>query len=189
MKEKYIPGQNALENWLESQRLSREQFGKAEQPLTEAVQMFQPGAGYGAGQYTMIEEEGRKSKAEALANMVSSGMSSGSLATGAGLRVGRDVTKAKLGVEDIRTQFLQQALQALSGLRGQQAGITAQTYNPFETTRMSVEGQQQGAQWDALARVAAANTGKSAANTFGTPEYWGRTPTKSAPSNTLQFSW
>jgi len=122
--------QNALQRWLDQQKRSRAQFTAAEQPLRQSVEMFQPGGGYGRGQATLLREEARRAQAEATAQQVASGMSSGSLATGTKLRTERDLATGLAGVEDVRTQFLQQALAALSGLRGQQAGITAQTSDP-----------------------------------------------------------
>lgn len=88
-------------------------------PLKQAMNMFKPGGSYGAGQYALIDEQAKQAQAQALANQVASGMSSGSLATSTGLRVGRDMTTAKLGVEDQRTQYLNQILQALSSMYGQ----------------------------------------------------------------------
>jgi len=115
--------QDALQRWLAQQKESTRLYGKAEEPLQETVGMFRPGGG-------LAEDQARKEKAEALINQVQSGMSSGSLATATGLRVGRDLTKAKLGIEDTRTQFLAQAMQALSGLRGTQAQQTGATVDP-----------------------------------------------------------
>ena len=126
-----VAAQNALQRWLDQQRLSRQQFTAAEEPLRQAVEMFQPGGGYGRGQATLLREEARRAQAEATAQQVASGMSSGSLATGTKLRTERDLATGLAGVEDVRTQFLQQALANLSGLRGQQAGLTAQVTDPI----------------------------------------------------------
>lgn len=122
--------QSALARWLDQQKRSQEQFTAAQQPLQQAVQMFQPGGGYGQGQQTLLREQARQAQAEATTRQVASGMSSGSLATGTRLRTERDLATGLTGVEDVRTQFLNQALQALSGLRGQQAGLTAQVSDP-----------------------------------------------------------
>jgi hypothetical protein len=120
----------ALQRWLAQQKQAQSQFTAAAQPLEQAVAMFQPGGGYGAGQRSLLEEQAKQAQAQALANQVASGMSSGSLATGTGLRVKRDLAQSLAGVEDTRTQFLAQALQALAGLRGQQAGTTATVNEP-----------------------------------------------------------
>jgi hypothetical protein len=130
-----VPGrstaQNALQRWLDQQKRSRRQFTAAEQPLRQSVEMFQPGGGYGRGQTALLRDEARRAQAEATAQQVASGMSSGSLATGTKLRTERDLATSLAGVEDVRTQFLTQALANLSGLRGQQAGLTAQINDPI----------------------------------------------------------
>lgn len=136
--------QDALQRWLLQQRQATKQFGAAEQPLQQAVQMFQPGGGYGAGQVALLEREARQAQARALSEQVASGMSSGSLATSTGLRVASDLARGKLGVEDTRTQFLNQALQALSGLRGGQAQTTASLVDPTYAPLMGyMSGEQQ----------------------------------------------
>ena len=122
--------QSSLQRWLDRQKKSREQFTAAEQPLQQAAQMFQPGGGYGRGQETLLRDEARRAGAEATSRQVASGMSSGSLATGTGLRIKRDLATGLAGVQDQRTQFLNQVLQNMSGLRGQQAGLTAQVNDP-----------------------------------------------------------
>lgn len=122
--------QNALAQWLDQQKRSREQFTAAAQPLQQAAQMFQPGGSYGQGQQTLLREQARQAQAQATTRQVASGMSSGSLATGTRLRSERDLATGLAGVEDVRTQFLNQALQALSGLRAGQAQTTAQVSDP-----------------------------------------------------------
>jgi hypothetical protein len=47
-------------------------------------------------------------------------------------------------VEDVRTQFLTQALQSLSGLRGQRAQTLATTQDPTYAPYMSYIGQRHG---------------------------------------------
>lgn len=128
--------QNALSRWLSQQRRSREQFTAAEEPLRQAVTSFQPGGGYGRGQRTLLRDESRRAQAEATTQQVASGMSSGSLATGTKLRTERDLATGLAGVEDQRTAFLNQALSQLSGLRGQQAGLTAQVNDPITPAYM-----------------------------------------------------
>jgi hypothetical protein len=122
--------QTGLAGWLDRQKRSREQFTAAEAPLRKAVTSFQPGGGYGRGQKMLLRDQARQAGAEATARQVASGMSSGSLATGTGLRIKRDLATAEAGVEDQRTRFLNEALANLSGLRGSQASITAQTADP-----------------------------------------------------------
>ncbi len=126
----YRVSQNSLRRWLDQQKRSRKQFTTAEQPLRQSVEMFQPGGGYGQGQAALFRDEARRAGAEATSQQVASGMSSGSLATGTKMRTERDLATGLAGVEDVRTQFLNQALTNLSGLRGTQAQTTAATVDP-----------------------------------------------------------
>lgn len=135
--------QSALSRWLGTQREARGMFAGAEQPLQRSVQMFQRGGGYGRGQAQLLQTQARQAQAEALSSQVATGMSSGSLATGTGLRVKRDLAQGLAGVEDVRTQFLTQALQSLSGLRGQRAQTLAQTQDPVYAPYMSYLGGQE----------------------------------------------
>ena len=143
-----VPGrstaQNALQRWLDQQKRSRVQFTAAEQPLRQAVEMFQPGGGYGRGQAALLRDEARRAQAEATARQVASGMSSGSLATSTALRTKRDLATSLAGVEDVRTQFLNQALANLSGLRGQQAALTAQISDPVFAPYLSYLASREG---------------------------------------------
>ena len=136
--------QNTLARWLGRQKQATGMFGQAEQPLRESVQMFQPGGGYGAGQKGLLQEQARQAQAEVLSSQVATGMSSGSLATGTGLRVKRDLAQGLAGVEDVRTQFLTQALQSLSGLRGRRAETLATTQDPTYAPYMGYIGQRHG---------------------------------------------
>lgn len=151
--------ESALQRWLKQQKRATGLYARAEEPLVETTEMFRPGGGYGAGQIALIEEEAKRAKAEALAEQVATGMSSGSLATATGLRVGRDVTRTKLGVEDVRTQFLQQALGQLAGLRGTQAGqvaTTAEPYTPSYLGALTAQQQSETQEMTGAMRYAAA---------------------------------
>ena len=136
--------QSTLARWLKRQKESRAQFGAAEEPLRKSVEMFQPGGGYGRGQETLLREEARRAGAEATTQQVATGMASGSLATGTGLRIKRDLATSLAGVQDVRTQFLGQALGALSGLRAGQAQITAATVDPTYAPYMGYEVARRG---------------------------------------------
>lgn len=148
---------STLQRWLAQQKEARGLYAGAEAPLQESIGMFRKGGGYGAEQMALIEDEAKQARAEALAEQVKTGMSSGSLATSTGLRSAADVTKAKLGVEDVRTQFLSQALSQLAGLRGTQAGQVGTavdpTYNAFMSYLSNLGGQQEAA----LSRVGQMN--------------------------------
>ena len=139
----------ALDRWLQSQNQAQQQFRTAAEPLKQAASMFAVGGGYGAGQRSLLEQQAKQAKSEALLNQVNSGMSSGSLATSTGLRVNQDLSQGLLGVEDTRTQFLNQALQALSSLQAQQAGTTAASQDPFFNTYLGASTAQRGQNIDA----------------------------------------
>lgn len=139
-----VTAQNALARWLAQQKQAQTQFSAAEEPLQQAVQSFQPGGGYGQGQAMLLRDEARRAKAEATASQVATGMSSGSLATSTGLRVGRDLATGLAGVEDVRTQFLSQALRDLSGLRAGQAQTTAAVTDPTYAPYMGYLGGRYG---------------------------------------------
>lgn len=128
--------QTAIGRWLEQQKKAERMMGKAEEPISEAVGMFRPGGGYGAGQEAIIQEEARKAKAAALANLVATGMSSGTAVSGLQARIGAETTKARLGVEDIRMENLTRMLSQLSSLRAGYAGQMGQTYDPYSGTMM-----------------------------------------------------
>ena len=156
--------QSALQRWLGTQRQARGMFTGAEQPLQQSVQMFQPGGGYGRGQAMLLQEQARQAQAEALSTQVSTGMSSGSLATGTGLRVKRDLAQGLAGVEDVRTQFLAQALQSLAGLRGQRAQTLSATQDPVSMPYLSyLGGVESRASQEAMQRIQA-NVGLRTAN-------------------------
>ncbi len=134
--------QTALTRWLGTQKQARGMFGSAEKPLQQSVQMFQPGGGYGRGQKMLLQTQARQAQAEALSSQVATGMSSGSLATGTGLRVKRDLAQGLAGVEDVRTQFLSRALESLSGLRGRRAQTLSATQDPISVPYLSYLGGQ-----------------------------------------------
>lgn len=126
----------ALDNWLAQQQEAQGQWQQSAGTIAELANMYQPGGSYGKGQLSIIESQARKNRAMALSEQVASGMSSGSLATSTGLRVGRDVTQASLGVQDTRQQFLNRALELMSNLQsqyGQYLGGTATTRAQLET--------------------------------------------------------
>ena len=156
--------QSALSRWLSTQKQAQGMFAGAEQPLQQNVQMFQPGGGYGQGQAQLLQDQARQAQAEALSSQVASGMSSGSLATGTGLRVKKDLAQGLAGVEDTRTQFLAQALQSLSGLRGQRAQTLAQTQDPVYAPYMSYLGGQDAQAAQQTMNVVQANAGLRAAS-------------------------
>ncbi len=134
----------ALGRWLNRQQQARGLYAGAAAPLQANVEAFQPGGSFGAGQIATLEDEARKAGALATSQQVASGMSSGSLATSTGLRISSDLAKAKLGVDDTRTQFLTQARQSLAGIRGQEASQVAATSDPFFSTFQGAQTAQRG---------------------------------------------
>lgn len=147
--------QSTLGRWLTRQQESQTQFRQAAEPLGEAKGMYAPGGTYGAGQRVIIEEEARKARAKALSGYVASGMSSGTNVAGMQTRVAGDVTRAKLGVEDVRTERLTDILTRLSGLRataaGQKGAAVDPTYAPYmgsltsqAASQLGFMGQRQG---------------------------------------------
>ena len=96
---------------------------------TEAVNLYRPGGGYGAGQNALIAEAEKKDVATGLSQGIASGMSSGSYAQGLQSAARRTATTARLGVEDVRTQNLAAALSArgLVSADLQKAGLSAAT--------------------------------------------------------------
>lgn len=109
--------ESTLARWLNRQQQMGEQFGRAETPLQELKSYYAPGGGYGAGQQEIIEEEGRKTLAQGLHNLVATGMSSGSLATGLRAQVGRGITRGKIAIEESRAKQFAETLTGLSRLR------------------------------------------------------------------------
>lgn len=137
--------QQTLGKWLETQEAARAQYGRAEEPLQEARELYAPGGGYGAGQMAIIESELKKRGAEATAGMVAAGMSSGSMAAGLSARLGAEGARAKLGVEDVRTQQLTNVLAQLSGLRAGYAGQLQATEDPTYTPYLGARASMYGA--------------------------------------------
>ena len=149
---------STLGRWLGRQAESRRGYARAEKPLVEAGRMFAPGGTYGAGQRAIVEEEGRKTRAKALSGFVASGMSSGTNVAGMQARVGSDVARAKLGVEDVRTENLTQILAQLSGLRAAGAQQVGQATDPTYAPYMGFMGGVSQAKIGAAGQMASAKT-------------------------------
>jgi uncharacterized protein (DUF1800 family) len=102
-----------------------DEYNSAAQKLDELLKLYAPGGDYGAGQYATIESEAKKTGAESMAADVASGMSSGTGVAGLRARLNKDVTTAKLGVEDVRTDRYGNALTGYAGLKASAAGTMA----------------------------------------------------------------
>jgi hypothetical protein len=118
-------------------------FNSSKNALEEMVKLFRQGGGYGAGQNAIIDEQANQTQAKAASDAVASGMSSGSLATSTGARIASDTAKAKLGVEDTRTNMLAQAMQALSNMYTQYGGMSSQE----NTAKNQLRAGQQNQAW------------------------------------------
>jgi hypothetical protein len=153
-------------------------FNPAKQTLQDMINLFRQGGGYGAGQNAIIDTQANQAQAKAASDAVASGMSSGSLAASTGARIAGDTAKAKLGVEDTRTNFLAQAMQALSQMYGQYAGMNSQE-------RMQKEAlAKQGAIADMNAAVSLAGQ-KKPQKQYMSPwdTSWGQTTPNSSPDS------
>jgi len=183
--------QGALSRFTDRLNQARTDFTKAESPLQENIDLFRPGGGYGAGQHALIDEEARKALGAGRTSLVASGMASGSSMANLETGVGRGATTAMLGVEDVRTENLSAALNALANLRGAAAGsyLSAQepgyegaasalaglsaaelnAYASLEASQMGAEASMYGSKTGASASMAssviAANASMANANT------------------------
>lgn len=106
--------------------------GYATAPISPAyrrlTELFAPGGTYMAGQKALIEEERKKSIAQAYGTAVQTGMWSGTTATGAQQRAGRYAQLALLQTEDKRIEMLASALEAMGMAEEARAVRAAQTY-------------------------------------------------------------
>jgi len=108
--------------------------------LKEQVDIYRTGGEYGAGAKGRIQQTAKENLAATQAELVATGMSSGSAAMGARARYSRDVTAGIQDVEDIRYERLSSALQAVDaaksarGVRRENVYATTaqlmQTYQP-----------------------------------------------------------
>lgn len=153
----------ALRRWLDRQRQMTQQFGRAEEPIREELQLYAPGGGYGAGQRGIAEEQMKTGRAEALHRLVATGMSSGSLATGVQIQARRGLEQAYRGIEDVRTERYGGALGRLASLRaglGQLYGTIEEpsyapavgAYTSMYGADIGLAGQQLG-QWGETQRL------------------------------------
>jgi len=162
---------SALSRFAARLQEAKTDFGKAEAPLAEAVGMFRPGGEYGAGQKAIIEQEAKEALGAGQTSLVQTGMASGSTMAGIHGLVSSEATKQFLGVEDVRTENLANALTALSNLKASAAGalLTAATQEPsyapvagFEATKVGALSQLATAKLGAHASLEAAQMGAEA---------------------------
>jgi hypothetical protein len=120
----------------------------------QAVSLYSPGGAYGEGAKAVAVEQAKKNLAATNANLVNTGMSSGSLAAGVRARYSKDLTTTLQGIEDVRYERLGTALQALGaakearGLRATQTSLSAaslysgasQTQSAENVARLNLAG-------------------------------------------------
>ncbi len=82
--------------------------------LTQVADMYAAGGTYGAGQRTILEEELKGATSAQQAALVASGMSSGSAARNIQSRYAKNLATGYQQIEDVRTDKLTSALQAVA---------------------------------------------------------------------------
>ena len=116
----------------------------------EVADIYKTGGEYGAGAKAGVRETAAQNLAKSSAALVSSGMSSGSLATATRARYSRDVTRGIQEVEDVRYERLGAALQAVAqakearGIRiGQAFSETAKLTGAYQEPTMGSFANQE----------------------------------------------
>jgi hypothetical protein len=105
--------------------------------LGQVASMYGPGGSYGAGALDRIKQSERSGVAGTMGGLVSSGMSSGSLAAGVRSKYGREAATQMKEVEDTRTDRYATALNAMASARAQR-GINIT--NAYQTTASLIKG-------------------------------------------------
>ena len=126
----------------------------AEKPIAEeygeVADIYKTGGEYGAGAKARVRDIAAENLAKSSAALVSTGMSSGSMATATRAMYGRDVTRGIQDFEDVRYERLGTALQAVAqakearGIRiGQAYSTTAQLAGSFQEPSMGSFANQE----------------------------------------------
>jgi hypothetical protein len=132
----------ALGNWLANQKASQAKYAEAESPLISLQGEFAPGGTWQKGQNLIAEQAGNKAGAAGMSQLVSTGMSSGSLAVGLGSRIASDVANVKTGIEGTRLTNLMDIIKSLAGVRTAAAKQLGDASDPFANTYMNIQGSQ-----------------------------------------------
>jgi hypothetical protein len=103
----------------------------------DVVSMYSAGGSYGAGQKAIAEEQALAGESQESANLVRTGMSSGSLAAGVRSRYSRNLTTNLQNIEDIRTDKLSAALGALATAK---AARTTELAGVYKTSAELIGG-------------------------------------------------
>lgn len=94
----------------------------------QVVDIYRTGGEYGVGAKAAIEKAARYGTSSAMANLIRTGMSAGTIAEGVRARYGRQATEQIQSVEDIRYEKLSAALQALASAKEARGLKATQTY-------------------------------------------------------------
>lgn len=157
----------SLQDLYEPINLPRMETGGIQAELDKIIARYQPGGEFGKPEMALLERAKTKTLARQKAGLVSRGMAGTTVGAGLGKKWEEEVgMPAKLGLEDIRTQRLVQAMTAKAGFmeRAQAANISvAQSEAEMELRRVlaaaGLNAQQQASALQALASVHAARYG------------------------------
>jgi hypothetical protein len=96
--------------------------------LTQTADMYAAGGTYGSGQRALVEENLKAGSSKEQAALVSSGMSSGSMAAGVTSRYARNRATEFANIEDTRTDKLTTALSAVAAAKEARTGRMTSAY-------------------------------------------------------------
>jgi hypothetical protein len=105
--------------------------------LTQTADMYAAGGTYGTGQRALVDENLKAGASKEQAGLVSSGMSSGSMASGVTSRYARNRAAEFANIEDVRTDKLNTALSAVAAAKEARTGRMVGAYT---TTAQLVQG-------------------------------------------------
>ncbi len=105
--------------------------------LTQTADMYAAGGTYGSGQRALVEENLKAGAAKEQAGLVSSGMSSGSMAAGVTGRYARNRATEFANIEDTRMDKLSTALSAVAAAKEARTGRMIGAYT---TTAQLIQG-------------------------------------------------
>jgi len=105
--------------------------------LTQTADMYAAGGTYGSGQRALVEENLKAGSSKEQAALVSSGMSSGSMAAGVTSRYARNRATEFANIEDTRTDKLTTALSAVAAAKEARTGRMTSAYT---TSAQLIEG-------------------------------------------------
>lgn len=107
---------------------AKEAVGGVPSELTDVAEMYKKGGTYGEGQRALLREELGKGTAAEQAALVSSGMSSGSMAAASRGRYARNLATGYSQIEDERTKQLASALTAVAAAKTERGSRLGAAY-------------------------------------------------------------